>query len=187
MPKRFIKEACLFTSFYKTLLSFLLLAISSTTFAEPTGEQKSARRSTSEEQKSLELLTASQRMDKREMLKNALDLNQTESDRFWPIYYEYQAQLIPIYDRKFALIEQYADDYPKLSERQADHLVRESLAAKKQQIELLQTYYTKVARALSKNIAARFVQLESAWNGAFDVKLLSRLPLIPSPSIPAKH
>ena len=130
---------------------------------------------------------ASQRMDKREMLKNALALNPTESDRFWPIYYEYQAQLIPIYDRKFALIEQYADAYPKLSEREADHLVRESLAAKKQQIELLQAYYPKVAKALSKNVAARFVQLESAWNGAFDVRLLSRLPLIPPPSSAAQH
>lgn len=175
------------TSFYTTLLSFLLLAITNATPAELTGGQKSARYSESKEQQSLELLMASQRMDKREMLKNALALNQTESDRFWPIYYEYQAQLIPIYDRKFALIEQYADDYPKLSEREADHLVRESLTAKKQQIELLQTYYSRVGRVLSKNIAARFVQLESAWNGAFDVKLLSRLPLIPSPSIPTKH
>lgn len=187
MPKRLIKEVYLRSSFYHTLLSFLLLAITSTISAEPTGGQKSARHSASGEQQSLELLMASQRMDKRELLKNALDLNQAESDRFWPIYYEYQAQLIPIYDRKFALIEQYADDYPKLSEREADHLVRESLAAKKQQIELLQTYYSRVARVLSKNIAARFVQLESAWNGAFDVKLLSRLPLIPPPSIPAKH
>src|SRR5512137_1657843 len=89
---------------------------------------------TSEKQKSLELLMASQRMDKREMLKAALELNQAQSDRFWPIYYEYQALLIPIYDRKFALIEQYADEYPNLTERQADHLVRESLAAKKAQI-----------------------------------------------------
>lgn len=138
-----------------------------------------------EEQHSLELLMASQRMDKREMLKNALALTQRQSDRFWPIYYEYQAQLIPIYDRKFALIEQYADEYPNLTEQQADHLVRASLAAKRTQVDLLEKYYRRVAATLTKNIAARFVQLESAWNGAFDVKLQARLPLIPDSPAPA--
>ena len=138
------------------------------------------------EDRNLELLMASQRMDKREMLKNALDLTPEQSDRFWPLYYEYQAQLIPIYDRKFALIERYADEYPNLTERQADHLVRESLSAKKSQIELLEKYYVRVSKALSKNIAARFVQLESAWNGAFDVKLQSKLPLVPETSA-ARH
>jgi|GEM_PF-2586385 len=76
MPKKLIKEVYVRRSFYLTLLSFLLLAISSTTSADPTGGQKSVKRSASEEQQSLELLMASQRMDKREMLKNALALNQ---------------------------------------------------------------------------------------------------------------
>ena len=138
------------------------------------------------EDRNLERLMASQRMDKREMLKNALDLTPEQSDRFWPLYYEYQAQLIPIYDRKFALIERYADEYPNLTERQADHLVRDSLSAKKAQIELLEKYYARVSKALSRNIAARFVQLESAWNGAFDVKLQSKLPLVPETSA-ARH
>ena len=132
-----------------------------------------------DEARSLELLMASQRMDKRAMLKAALDLSPAQSDRFWPIYYAYQAELIPIYDRKFALIAQYADAYPELSESQADHLVRESLAAKREQIDLLEKYYRRVAAALSKGIAARFVQLESAWNGAFDVRLHAKLPLMP--------
>jgi hypothetical protein len=56
------------------------------------------------------------------------------------------------------------------------------LAAKKAQIELLEKYYARVSKALSKNIAAQFVQLESAWNGAFDVKLQSKLPLVPKTS-----
>ena len=135
-----------------------------------------------EEGRSLELLMASQRMEKRETLKNALDLTPEQSDRFWPLYYEYQAQLIPIYDRKFALIESYADEYPNLTDKQADHLVRGSLSAKKAQIELLEKYYGRFSKALSKNIAARFVQLESAWNGAYDVKLQSKLPLVPQTS-----
>lgn len=169
------------------LLSIIMLMI----FAGMPGESWSqtqtvkaqAETATDAEGRNLELLMAGQRMEKREMLKNALALNPEQSDRFWPLYYEYQAQLIPIYDRKFALIEQYADEYPDLTEAQADHLVRASLAANKAQIELLEKYYARVSKALSRNIAARFVQLESAWNGAFDVKLQSRLPLVPE--IPA--
>ena len=130
---------------------------------------------------SLERMTARQRMEKRDMLRQSLALTPEQSDRFWPIYYEYQARLITIYDRKFALIEQYAGAYPHLTEKQSDHLVRESLTNHKAQTALLETYYRRLAKAFSNNIAARFVQLESVWNGAYDGKLLSRLPLIPLP------
>ena len=139
-----------------------------------------------EDADSLERMTARQRMEKRDMLRQSLALTPEQSDRFWPIYYEYQARLIAIYDRKFALIEQYAGAYPHLTERQSDHLVRESLANSKAQTALLETYYRRLAKALSNNIAARFVQLESVWNGAYDGKLLSRLPLIPLPD-PARR
>lgn len=165
------------------LLSMIMLlaltGMSGESWSQTQTAKAQAETATNEESRNLELLMAGQRMEKREMLKDALALNPKQSDRFWPLYYEYQAQLIPIYDRKFALIEQYADEYPNLTEAQADHLVRASLAAKKAQIELLEKYYARVSRALSKNIAARFVQLESAWNGAFDVKLQSKLPLVP--------
>jgi len=140
----------------------------------------SARMAAPDDPDSLERMMARQRMEKRALLKTSLELTPAQDERFWPLYYEYQARLIPVYDRKFALIAQYADAYPNLTERQADHLVRESLAAKQAQLKLLEIYYRRVAAALSKNIAARFVQMESAWNGAYDAQLLAKLPLVPS-------
>jgi hypothetical protein len=132
-----------------------------------------------EEQQSLELLRASIRMEKRDILKSALGLSEKDYERFWPIYYAYQAQLIRIYDRKLNLIKGYAEGYEKITEKDADKLVKESFSATKAQTALLEKYYAQVAKAFSKSVGARFVQVENALNGAFDLKLRSSLPLVP--------
>jgi hypothetical protein len=135
--------------------------------------------SPAEEQDSLELLRASIRMDKREILKSALNLSEKDYEKFWPIYYEYQAQLIRIYDRKLSMIEHYADQYATITDTEVDQLVKGSFAATKAQTTLLEKYYGQVAKRLSKTIGARFVQVENSLNGAFDLKLRSKLPLVP--------
>ncbi len=135
----------------------------------------------SHEEASLDRVMARQRMEKRALLKDALALSPAQANQFWPVYYDYQAQLISIYDRKLALIERYEDEYPNLTEQQADHLVRASLQARRDQLDLLERYYVRLARRFSKNLAARFVQIESVWNGAFDNTLQARLPLVPQP------
>lgn len=134
-----------------------------------------------QEEESLERVMARQRMEKRALLKDALALSPAQADQFWPVYYDYQALLMSVYDRKLALIERYEDEYPNLTEQQADHLVRASLQARRDQLDLLERYYVRLARRFSKNLAARFVQIESAWNGAFDNTLQARLPLVPQP------
>ena len=135
-----------------------------------------------EEQGSLELLRASIRMDKRELLKSALNLSEKDYEKFWPIYYDYQAQLIRIYDRKLGMIESYAKDYATISDKAVDKLVKGSFTATKAQTALLEKYYNQVAKKFSNNIGARFVQVENALNGAFDLKLRSKLPLVPKGS-----
>ena len=139
-----------------------------------------------EEQNSVELLRASIRMDKREILKSALELSDKDYEKFWPIYYAYQAQLIRIYDRKLNLIQEYATHYANVTDKEADKLVKESFAAAKAQTALLETYYAQVAKAFSKKVGARFVQVENALNGAFDLKLRSSLPLVPKEAAPQK-
>ena len=135
--------------------------------------------SAAEEQDSLELLRAAIRMDKRDIVKTALNLSDKDYEKFWPIYYDYQAQLIRIYDQKFKLIGDYAEHYATFNDKEADKLVKASFAASKSQTALLEKYYGQVSKAFSKSVGARFVQVENALNGAYDLKLRSKLPLVP--------
>lgn len=161
----------------------LTLALAGLTAAALAEEPRSLIPSTTpaEENASMELLRASLRMDKREILKAALKLSDKDYEKFWPIYYDYQAQLIRIYDKKIDLIQDYADhyNYDAITDKEVDQLVKSSFAATKAQSALLEKYYGQVAKALSKRVAARFVQVENTLNGAFDVKLRSKLPLMP--------
>lgn len=166
-----------------TKFSAIALAVSLGLATMPAGAEDkngpAVPASAEEEQGSLELLRAAIRIDKREILKNALKLSDKDYEKFWPIYYDYQAQLIRIYDQKFKLIGEYATKYASFTDQEADRLVKASFAASKAQTALLEKYYGQVAKAFSKVTAARFVQVENALNGAFDLKLRSRLPLVP--------
>jgi hypothetical protein len=80
------------------------------------------------------------------------------------------------------MIESYAKDYATISDKEVDKLVKGSFSATKAQTALLEKYYNQVAKKFSNNIGARFVQVENALNGAFDLKLRSKLPLVPKGS-----
>lgn len=167
----------------KTSSLALMLAFAGFATSTLAGEPRGLIPSTTpvEENASMELLRASLRMDKREVLKAALALSDKDYEKFWPIYYDYQAQLIQIYDKKMDLIQNYADhyNYDAITDKEVDKLVKASFAATKAQTALLEKYYGQVAKALSKKVAARFVQVENTLNGAFDVKVRSKLPLMP--------
>ena len=127
----------------------------------------------------LDRLMARQRMEKRQLLKASLGLTETKEADFWPLYYVYQGELMDLYDQKLALIARFDADYPAIPAPELNVLVSRYLKLKARQIRLLDDYFHRISRRFDPVVAARFVQIESAWNGSFDLKLIERLPLAP--------
>lgn len=127
----------------------------------------------------LERLMARQRMDKRQLLKESLALTESRDAAFWPLYYRYQGALIGLYDEKLSLIARFDAEYPAIPARELEAMIGRYLQLKAQQIRLLDDYFHRISRQFDPVVAARFVQIETAWNGSFDLKLVERLPLAP--------
>jgi hypothetical protein len=72
-----------------------------------------------------------------------------------------------------------ADTFDNMSESKADELVKRSLDFRRARTALLEKYYGKIAKATSKIVAARFLQVEGVLQGAGDVVVGSSLPLMP--------
>ncbi|MBS1213773.1 MAG: hypothetical protein H6R26_2390 [Proteobacteria bacterium] len=133
----------------------------------------------SEEQNSLSLLRASLRMDKREFIKAAVALDAKQSEKFWSLYHQYEAELMKLNDQRAKLIEDYAANFDKITDAKADKLAKTAFELQKARQSLLENYYKKVAKAVSPTVAARFAQAENVVNSALDVKLGTSIPLMP--------
>lgn len=134
---------------------------------------------TTEEQDSLSLLRASLRMDKRDFVKAAMNLNDKESEKFWSIYYQYEADLMKLYDRRLQLIKDYAANFHTMTNDKAGKLAKTAFELQKSKTKLIETYYKKISKALSNKVAVRFAQVEHVLNSAVDLRLGASIPLMP--------
>jgi hypothetical protein len=67
----------------------------------------------------MDLLRKDLRSQRKQLIAANLKLTDTEAAKFWPVYDQYIAELITINDRKFGLIQEYADNWGKLTNEQS--------------------------------------------------------------------
>jgi len=129
----------------------------------------------------LELLRSDLRTMKTALVTEAMQLTQEESEKFWPIYRDYEVDLSKNYDRRITLIREYAENYTRMSNEKAKELAFDLMSIDKQRINLWRKYYYKVERALSSTLAARFVQVERQIGLLIDLQIAAEMPLISEP------
>jgi hypothetical protein len=127
----------------------------------------------------LKMFRFSLRMEKMEFVQKAMKLTPEQEKKFMTVYYPYDIELKKLNDKRLAIIADYAAKFDSITDADADKLAKRALEFRKQRNELLAKYYGKVAKATSKTIAARFLQVESVMQATTDVKIGSTLPLMP--------
>jgi hypothetical protein len=132
-----------------------------------------------DEGKELDMFRFSLRMEKVEFVKKAMKLTPEQEKKFMDVYYPYDVELKKLNDKRLAIIADYAAKFDTITDADADKLAKRALDYRKQRNALLEKYYGKIAKATSKTIAARFLQVESVLQATSDVKIGSTLPLMP--------
>jgi hypothetical protein len=129
-------------------------------------------------QDATELLRADLRANKTAILTQAMALDATQSDVFWPIYREYEAELIKLNDEALALVKDYAANYDAMTDATAKDLLKRGFAIREGRTKLLKKYTGQVGKKLSPMVAARWAQCEQAIQSAIDLQMASQLPLM---------
>jgi hypothetical protein len=133
---------------------------------------------TAKEGDELEMFRFTMSMEKLDFVKKAMALSPEQEKKFLDQYYHYDIELKKLNDIRLEIIKDYAENFEKITDKEADKLVKRSINFRKQRTTLLEKYYAKVAKATSKVIAARFLQVESVLQGAGDVAIGSSIPLM---------
>ena len=127
----------------------------------------------------LEMFRFALEMDKEAFVKKSLALDAVQEKKFLDVYYVFNAKLKALNDKRLAVIADYLSNIDKLTDAKAGELAKRMIDFRKKRVALDANYYAAVAKATTKTIAARALQVESFLQGAGDVIIGSKLPLIP--------
>jgi hypothetical protein len=126
----------------------------------------------------LQLLREDIRSQKKQLVAANLKLTDEEATKFWPVYDRYAADLSKINDRKFALIQQYADHWGTMTDEQALSLAHQWLDTDTATVQLRQKYVPEVSQAVNGKTAASFFQIDRRISMMIDLQLASRIPIV---------
>jgi len=128
--------------------------------------------------KDLNLLRKDLRSQRKQLIAANLNLTGTEAEKFWPVYDQYVTELIAINDKKFGLIQEYADNWGKLTNEQSLLFIRQWMDMDIATAQLRQKYVPIVSRALDGKKTATFFQLDRRIAMMMELQVSSQMPLV---------
>lgn len=126
----------------------------------------------------LDLLRKDLRSKRKQLIASNLSLTDAEATKFWPIYDQYTSELILINDKKFGLIQEYADNWGKLTNEQSLSFIRRWLDADIEIAHLRQKYVPIVSKVLDGKKSATFFQLDRRIAMMLELQVSSQMPLV---------
>ena len=155
--------------------SWMLFGV--TSWAQTVMPQESSSRGAVIGKQDLDLLRKDLRAKRRELTAANLKLTEAEGERFWPVYDQYIKELIAINDKKFALIQDYANNYRTMTNDQALLFIRQWLDFDIATTQLRQKYVPIVSKVLDGKKTATFFQLDRRIAMMIDLQVASQMPL----------
>jgi hypothetical protein len=115
--------------------------------------------------------------DKRAVYAQNLDMSESESRAFWPIYSEYEVKLKKVDDEFLALVNEFAEKYDTLNGTDATRMLKTKMRLEKERMALKQTYTSKIAKVLPPVKALRYAQVETRIEGMLRREVYGLIPL----------
>lgn len=116
--------------------------------------------------------------DRKAVVAKAMDLNAEQAKKFWPMYDEYQrAMAVPRSALNRAMNDFTAAGY-SLTDANAMRLLKEVLAAEKEEARLRDKHFKKMLAALPPKEVARYMQVESKIDAVIRYESAKVVPLV---------
>ena len=128
----------------------------------------------------MQILRDKVKADKKLIVAANMELTESEAKGFWPVYEEYQKDLVAIYRRIGKLIESYAAEYraKTLTDEKAKTLVDELVSIEQAEGGLQASYVPKLSKVLPPKKVARYLQIENKIRALVKYELADAVPLV---------
>jgi hypothetical protein len=126
----------------------------------------------------IELLRSDIQAQRVAVITQIMRFNEEDATKFWPIYREYQSELLTLNDSKIKVIRDYVENYEHITDQNADEGANTIFDYEAKRVALKKKYYERMKKALSPKTAVRFFQVENQILMLLDLQLSSSLPAI---------
>jgi hypothetical protein len=126
----------------------------------------------------IEMVRSLIRIERKAAVEQAMQLAPAESQAFWTIYNEYEAERTRINDRTVKVITDYAAVYPDVGDERAQELLDEAFDVDADQLSLKKKYMRRFAKVMSPARVVRFFQIERKLDAVQNLSIAEQIPLI---------
>ena len=124
------------------------------------------------------LRSALQSDKKKAYVASALQLNDAEAKKFWPIYDDYQLRLDMNNRRRTRAVEDALIADRPISDLYARRMATELLAVEDAEVKALQKLFNQIVKVLPAKKAVRYLQIETKVNAIEEYDIASAIPLV---------
>jgi hypothetical protein len=128
----------------------------------------------------IETARADYKGDRQAYVVETLQLTESESASFWPLYRSYRADIEKLGDGLVKLLLEYADLYPDVPEKRAQAMLKEYSALEKQLASKRAWYLKRATKVLPAAKVLRWAQLENRMDLVLRLQMADAVPLVPA-------
>lgn len=125
----------------------------------------------------LESFRAQLRDNRQEFVSENLILSEEESERFWPLYREYENARIVLEDRRLSLLMDFSDKFDSLTDKQSTQMLTSYLEFEDDLLSLQRKYAKKFRKEISEKQTLRYFQIENQIDSIINFELSQLMPL----------
>ena len=125
----------------------------------------------------IEVVRSDLRTEKQAIVLMNMNLTEEQSAKFSPVYDAYTNDMKAHWDKRIALIKEYAAAYENLTDEVAKDLLKRSDALEKEALTIRNSYEARMMKVLPATLVARWVQIERTLGHAMNLQVSSEIPL----------
>ena len=129
----------------------------------------------------VELLRADIRLKRRAILTQNLKFTAKQSEKFWPLYRDYESRRAEIEDQILSQVKKFAENYESMNEKTASELIKSHFELSQKREAAKEDFVDEVSDEISPLTAARFLQIENQLDRVVQIQAASKLPLVVDP------
>jgi len=122
------------------------------------------------------VVRANMQADRTTLITTVMNFTDKDGAAFWPIYQQYEYERSRLDDRRAAVIKQYAQKYPTVTDAEAKAMADQMLDCESRLAGLKKKYYKKFNKVLPALTVTKFFQLERRIDLMIDMQVEAALP-----------
>lgn len=126
----------------------------------------------------IQLMRQDIRSERKKIVAANLPLTEAEAVKFWPVYDRYVADHSKIYDTRYTLLKQYAQNYNTLTDEQARSLMKGWITSEEDMAQLRLKWMPEFEKVISTKKTAMFYQIDRRLGYMVELQLASQIPLV---------